>query len=417
MASKSNLAIYPDRRPEAELLLLCSRIRLKPDKAQRARELLEEGIDWDYVTQQALYHGTIPLLFRNLSLFCPDRIPAATLNQFRDFSNGIACSNLRLTGELLSLLNLFRRYGIRALPIKGPALAATVYGNLALRQFTDLDILIPREDMVKAKELLIQQGYSPNLQLTASQESDYLKSHHDYKFIRAKDGLVIEIQWGITERLFSFPLDFADLWNRCEKLSLAGVELLSLALEDLLLLLCVHGSKHRWEQLKWICDIAELVDAYRQKIDWGRVLDRARMLGGERMLLLGLFLASDLLRADLPAGVPKKMAAHPQIKCLSEKVNDGLFRQTSGPLRLADEPPFFYLKMRERLSDRLDLLWKYLPEYFLRTIVPNSKDSAFLELPPYLSISYYAIRPIRLLSEHWPTILHRLRSLMSGLVF
>src|SRR4029077_10103392 len=133
-------------------------------------------------------------------------------------------------------------------------------------------------------------------------------SHHDYKFLRADDGLVVEIQWGITESLVGFPLSFADLWQRRKTLPLADAGLFSLALEDLLLLLCVHGAKHRWEQLKWICDIAELVDAYRQKIDWSKVLERVRMLGGERMLLLGLFLAHDLLGADVPTETLKKIA-------------------------------------------------------------------------------------------------------------
>jgi Uncharacterised nucleotidyltransferase len=401
MASKSNLAIYPDRRPEAELLLLCGRTQLTPDKVQRVGELVKEKIDWDFVTQQALYHGTIPLLFRNLSLICPDRIPGATLNQFRDFSNGIACSNLRLTGELLSLLNLFRRYGIRALPLKGPSLAVAVYRNLALRHFNDLDILIPREDMVKARELLIQQGYRPSLKLTATEESDYLQSHHDYKFIRAEDGLVIEIQWAITKRLFDFPVDFDDLWKRREKLSLAGVELSSVALEDLLLLLCVHGTKHRWEQLKWICDIAELVDAYQPQINWDRLTICTREQGGQRMLFLGLYLAQDLLGAALPDQVLKIIRHDSKIRLLAGLVLDELFRDRSQPAELRNERPFFYWRVRERIGDKLAIARRYFPEYFLRMVVPNHRDRTFLQLPASLSPGYYLVRPLRLVKDYW----------------
>jgi Uncharacterised nucleotidyltransferase len=408
MRTQLNSVISPRWRPEAELLLLCARTRLKPDKAQRLRELLKKGIDWNYLVRQALFHGAMPLLFRNLSLVCPDGIPKATLNQLRDYSNAIARSNLCLTGELLHLLNLFRKRGIRALPLKGPSLAVVVYENLALRHFSDLDILVARDDMLKAKELLILQGYRPKLKLTASQELDYLESHHDYKFLRADDGLVVEIQWGITESLFGFPLNFADLWQRRKTLPLADAGLFSLALEDLLLLLCVHGAKHRWEQLKWICDIAELVDAYRQKIDWSKVLERARMLGGERMLLLGLFLAHDLLGADVPTETLKKIAGDPEIKWLTGKVSDGLFRKESNPVRLSDEAPFFYWKVRERLRDKLEVLWKYFPAYFLRAVVPNRKDYAFLRLPSCLCSSYYLIRPVRLLWECWFNFRHRL---------
>ena len=407
MRTQLSPVISPRRRPEAELLLLCGRTRLKPDTAQRLRELLEKGIDWNYLVQQALYHGTMPLLFRNLSLVCPDGVPKATLNQLRDCSNEVARSNLRLTGELLHLLNLFREHGIRALPLKGPSLAVTVYQNLALRHFSDLDILIPRENMLKAKELLIQQGYRPNLKLTSSQESDYLQSHHDYKFVRASDGLVVEIQWGITESLFCFRLDFDDLWKRRRTFPLAGVELFSPAIEDLLLLLCVHGAKHRWEQLKWICDTAELVEAYDQKIDWEKVFDRAHRLGCERMLLLGLFLAHDLLGANLSTETQTKILDDPKIKWLTGKVSDGLLRHPSDAVPLGDEAPFFYWRARERLRDKLEILWKYFPLYFRRAVVPNKKDYALLQLPPLLFSSYYLIRPFRLLWEYWFNFLHR----------
>ena len=224
---------------------------------------------------EALYHGTIPLLFWNLSRLAPDDVPKTTLDQLKAASNAIACRNLSLTGELLKLLNLFRERGIRALPLKGPALAAAAYGNLSLRQFCDLDILVPKEDMLKAKEVLTLHGYHPKLDLTAGEEAAYLKSHHDYKFVRAQDSVVVEIQWGVTQWSFAFPFDFEDAWKHRQVISVAGASVLNIAPEILLLMLCVHGTKHRWEQLKWICDIAEMVDTYREKLDWDRLMDQA----------------------------------------------------------------------------------------------------------------------------------------------
>jgi Uncharacterised nucleotidyltransferase len=400
MASKSNLAIYPDRRPESELLLLCGRTRLKPDKAQRLRELLEKGIDWNYLVQQALYHGTIPLLFRNLSLICPDGIPKATLNQLRDCSNGIARSNLCLTGELLHLLNLFRERGIRALPLKGPVLAAAAYGNLSLRQFCDLDILVDKANMVKAKEMLISQGYNPKLSLTADQEKAHLESHHDYGFVRSRDGSVVEIQWNITQSSFAFPFDFADLWKRRAVIFLAGEKVYTLRREDLLLVLCVHGAKHQWEQLKWICDIAEFVVSCHDTIDWDRLAVRARAQGGQRMLFLGLYLAYDLIGANLPDQVLKIIHHDSQIKLLAGLVRQGLFRDRSQPAELRNERPFFYWKVRERVGDKLAIAWRYFPEYFLRMVVPTYRDRTFLKLPAFLSLGYYLVRPLRLATKY-----------------
>jgi hypothetical protein len=401
MASKSNLAIAPNRRPEAELLLSCARTRMKPATAQRLRQALKETIDWNYLIREAFYHGTIPLLFWNLSRLVPDDVPKTTLDQLKASSNAIACWNLFLTGELLELLNLFREGGIRALPLKGPVLAASAYGNLSLRQFCDLDILVSKEDMLKAKEVLISQGYHPDLKLTAGEEEAYLKSHHDYKFLKSEDSVVVEIQWGITQWFLAFPLDFDDLWKRRQKMSLAGAEVASLAPDDLLLILSVHGTKHQWSQLKWVCDIAEFVRTYSDKIDWKCLLARARMKGGERMVLLGLSLAQDLLGAECPKEIRERLNENQNVKYLVRQVSGKLFSGGVGSQRLRDETPFFYWRSRERWQDKLAILRNYLPGYFFRIVIPNRRDQEFWQLPRFLWGLYYTLRPIRLIYNHW----------------
>jgi len=390
-------------RAEAELLLGCARSKMQPVAAHRVAQALKEKIDWDHVVEEAFRHGTASLLFWNLSRLGTECIPKATFDQLETAYNAIARWNLSLTGELLKLLNLFRTHGIRALPLKGPALAAAAYGNVSLRIFGDLDILMPREDILKGKDLLQLEGYQPKLHLTASQEVEYLRSHHDYKFVRTADGIVVELQWGITQWSFAFPLDFDEIWEHREIGSLAGAPVFNLPPETLLLILCVHGTKHRWEKLMWICDIAELVDADRDKIDWPRLLERARARGGERMLLLGLYLAQDLLGTALPGEVVARINVDSRIKSLAAQVDKALFPESSKASAFYDEHPIFYWKARERMRDKLALLWKYLPEYFFRLVVPNKKDQAVVQLPPFLSIGYYLIRPVRLVLRHWST--------------
>ena len=79
--------------------------------------------------------------------------------------------------------------------------------------------------------------------------------------------------------------------------SLASVQ--GLCPEDLLILLCVHGSKHAWEQLKWVCDVAELVRR-RPALDWSRVLFQSNEWHCRRMVLLGLAMAHSLFDTVLP---------------------------------------------------------------------------------------------------------------------
>lgn len=383
--------LYPHKRPETKLLLCCTRTCMEPKTAECVRQLLKATIDWNYLIQAASCHGTLPLLYRNLNKLCPDEVPNTTLNQLKSVFYALAWRNLYLTGELLRLLALFRNRGLRAFPFKGPVLAATAYGNLSLRHFGDLDILMPRENIPAAKDILVRQGYCPKFQFTPSEEAAYLRSHHDYKFVRFKDGLIVEIQWGVTQWSFPFPIDFEELWRHRKEVCLAGSTVFNLSLEHTLLILCVHGTKHRWEQLLWICDVAELINAYRQRIDWERLMKRARTLGGLRMLLLGLFLAHDLLGAALPENVLKKIRDGRHIKYLASRVQAWLFREMSQPVRLSDERPFFYLQVREKLGDKIALVWKYFPEYFFRAVGRVKKG---MRTYSYLHFSSLALLPV-----------------------
>lgn len=373
---------------------------MDPVSAESVREALRQSIDWDFVIEQAEKHGVIPLLSWNLSRFELDGFSKATFNRLKNEFAAIARRNLFLTAELIKLLNLFRENEIRALPLKGPVLAATAYGNVSLRHFGDLDILISSDDFLAAKDLLRQQGYQSKFSLNTSEEIKYLRSHHDYPLCRISDGVVVDLQWGITQWSFAFPFDFDEMWEHREICSLAGSSVFNLPSETLLLLLCVHGTKHEWERLTWICDLAELVKTDGENINWPRLVEQARARGGERMLQLGLFLAQDLLGARVPKIVADRILKHSSVEGLADKVSGRIFRHTSCTDRLLrDDRPLFFWEVRERLRDKLIIAWRYFPDYFLMMVTPNEKDRAILQLPRFLSMGYYLVRPVRLVLE------------------
>jgi len=101
-------------------------------------------------------------LYRSLSRNAPELVSKANLERLRgDFRSNVQ-RNLLLTAELLRLLDLFAVHGIAAAPFKGPVLAASAYEDLSLRQFSDLDVLVNRRDILKAEGLLASQGYEPD---------------------------------------------------------------------------------------------------------------------------------------------------------------------------------------------------------------------------------------------------------------
>jgi putative nucleotidyltransferase-like protein len=398
------------RRREAILLLQCARTRPQPVALQKASEMLKQSIDWDYFIQEAYRHGIASLVFWNLSRLGTSQIPEEWLKQVQLAFSTIARWNLSLTGKLVELLNDFAQHEIRALPFKGPALAAYAYGNISLRQFCDLDILISREDFYRAKDLLQQRGYEVRKQLSIMEEQQHLRSHHDYEFVSRSDGAVIDIQWGVTERSFRFPIDFNQVWTDRSSNVMAGATICNISLEDLLLLLCVHGTKHQWGQLKWVCDIAELVDSYGEKADWRKLIRRARAQGGERMLLLGLLLSHSLLGAVLPENMLESIHSDSTVKKLGDTIACRLLsKQTSSdcnePMR--DYHAFFFWRVRERFNDKVAIAYRYSPEYLLMAVLPNRKDYALINLPRFLWLGYYLVRPIRLAWQTWTSFVRQ----------
>ena len=167
------LSSAPVSRPEHELLLCCARTSRTPEIAAQIGTLLREGMDWEYLLRAANVHGVASLLYWHLDAACSEAVPENVFGRLRDHFRSNGLHNLFLTGELLRLLNGFGAHGILAVPYKGPALAASVYGNLALRRFVDLDIMVRRRDVPKGKEVLASLGYRPEYRLTRARSGPH----------------------------------------------------------------------------------------------------------------------------------------------------------------------------------------------------------------------------------------------------
>ena len=395
--------------PEAELLLCCTRSRRDPKKAVRIRALLQQGIDWGYLLRAARRHRVMPLLFWQLNSTAPGAVPKSVLDQLSIYFRHNSFRTLSLTGELLRLLSEFETRKIPAIPYKGPTLAAFAYGNLVLREFGDLDILLRRQDVLKARELLVSFGYRPGYQLTRAQEAAFVQYGDQYRYTRDDSGNVVEIHWGAAARAFSFLLDTEPPWWRLERISLGGSTVPTFSPEDLLIILCVHGSMHLWERLGWVCDIAELTYV-RREMDWERIVEQATALGTRRALFLGLLLADGLLGARIPEEVSQRLQADSVTNTLAEQVCEWLFREGARSQELVEETLFqpFHVRVMERLRDKV--------RYCVRqATTPSLQDCELLPLPAYLFPAYRLLRPIRLTGKYGQRLLYSRRFLRNRL--
>ena len=358
--TKSPSPLITDGSSEVAVLLWGVQTFFTPTQTPQPSAVLLQPLDWGRLLQLARTHGVLPCLYRSLLTTGPDIVPQDAWTALRHAFHANTQRNLLLAGTLLKLLRLLETHGIAALPYKGPVLAALAYGNVALRQFGDLDLLVHSQDADRAKALLWAQGYR---WLDGRPLTLFPRLRKVYELISPDRHVLVELHWALTSATFFFPLDPAHLWTRLETVSLLETPVRSLAPEDLLLILCVHGAKHHWSRLGWICDVAAVLQVTPQ-LDWARCMAQASQLGGRRMLALGVRLAHDLLGAGLPTEIGRWIQAEAAVPWLAAQVWARLFAAARPPD--AWDHPAFYLGLRERVRDRLPC-YLYL---VYRTLLP-----------------------------------------------
>jgi hypothetical protein len=308
----------------------------------------------------------------------------------------VSALNILLMHELQKLIALFAENEVTAVPYKGPALALQLFGNVALRQFSDLDLLVHPRDVLRARDLLLRDGYEPLPPLTEGQQAVLLRTQCNLPFGREQRRMIVELHWKVSAPSFARPFETEDFWSRLVDGKLETTNIKLPATEDLLLALCIHGSKHLWERVAWIADIAGLISS-ETELNWEGLISRARRTGSERMLLLGLQLAERLLEVNLPDEVKAALKADAKVEFLADGVVRDLFTPDLTPSGISGYF-LFQIKARRRLRDKLN--------YLRFTFTPNEEDLVRFNLPSSLSFLYYLVRPVRLVVTGGPSHFH-----------
>lgn len=384
-------------RPEREILLLCARTRMEDGVRNRLRHLLGQPLAWPVVLEDAVAHGVVPLLYHHLSAVeedGDDPIPTAVAAWFRRVSIAGAARRLLLLNELKGVLADLEAAGAPGVVWKGPALAYSAYPEPELRPFADLDILVRRRDISRAHEALASRGYTPRPGLALSDGDSFARSNHTVPMIHGPTGVCVDLHWGGGARYFSSAMDTDSLCEQAGPLVVDDTVVPALLLEPLLLALSVHGAKHGpfpWPRLRWITDVEAVLRSY-PKDGWPALLDRARATGCQRMVLLGIGLAQELLEAPIPTCAADAIRDDPAVTSLVFAIRDRLLSESPAPFTFGDRVRFD-LAVRERARDRVHYR-------FQRLLTTSPRDAAALRLPTPLRFLQVPLRLLRLTATY-----------------
>jgi len=359
--------------------------------AEKIRALVARPLDWDYLFSEAAENSLTPLLARNLSVSAAEIVPPDQMKRLTEATRANTARCLILTAELIKIMDLFQSEGIPAIPYKGPVIAAQAYGDVTLREFEDLDIVLRQRDMAKANDIVTSIGYAPKFPWILSPGAAASLVPGEYNYREKSHRMMVELHTEVTLRHFPVPPDLDDLARRLVPVALSGHEVRTFAPEDVLPILCIHGSKDFWERISWVADIAELVQAYPQ-LDWDVVLRRAESWGAQRMLHLGLALAAGLLDASPPEEILSRVRGDRVAASVASEVIQRFLRREERRFDAAGR-----FRFRRRMVQGVLAGWRYSIRL---AVIPAEEDWLMVRLPRPLAPLYVALRPLRLLRKY-----------------
>ena len=372
-------------RKEDELLLLCASSNASAGEFAELLRPASSDLDWDYFYALARRHSLGPLVFSQLNNLA-ELFPTEKLARFRKDYQENAARNLVLADELVSLTRALSACGVEAITFKGPALAVSAYGDLSMRRFVDLDLIVRRADVKSAIATLSERGYAPTKTLDPQQQSILVQQQHNLQF--ALGQMIVELHWQVASELFASSVTAEELWQHLQPVVIGKQEVRTLSPEDLFFALSVHGSRHLWQRLAWICDIDRLIRT-EPRLNWARLIDRADEAKARRMLLLAPALAAELLRTPLPNVVAEAIGKDAPIAKLVNEIRAQLFDPAGEP------ETGVAATFRYNMMVRSD--WRSRFRYFRYGLSLTDADFEAARLSPRFHFIYYLLRPWRVL--------------------
>ncbi|WP_420490166.1 nucleotidyltransferase domain-containing protein [Neobacillus drentensis] len=346
-----------------------------------------KGIEWDKFIQLSKHHRVFPLIYKRMKDLGGDFIPTSVLQELFLIYQKNIFQMLHLSGETEKISKLFSSNQIRTLFLKGPVLAADLYGDISLRTSADLDVLIPIEKLDQAEEILINEGYKKD-EYILTVLNDWKWRHHHITFFHPQKKIKVEIHWRLNPGPAKEP-KFDDLWKRKRVSSLTSQPMYTLGLEDLFVFLVSHGARHGWSRLRWLDDIKQITES---KINWTKTINLLKRYHYDDVGGQALFLAFHLLNAK----VPKEMNNIINRKRTKQLGLDALFYiKQMVNLHTDPVPEEVSAYHKRHLFSLMSTKQKFF--FILSFLYPYPEDAEFLPLPKVLHFLYFPLRPIILL--------------------
>jgi hypothetical protein len=339
--------------------------------------VLATSLQWPLVLERAYSHEVYPLLYRSLRELGFSGVPEPVQAELKGAYLANAWRNQMLAEELARLLGPLGEAGIPVIPLKGVALAQSLYGDPAARVCSDIDILVPSSEAARARRIILTNGYASKF-TEGFFVKHQLRGSAECPVVRETEALtyIVELHWTLLHSSSKDREAMENLWSQARPQEFFGARAYDLTPEWQFLYLSFHAAYHKWSTLKWLADVHDLCAS--ASVDWDKVKESAERFELDTVAGPTLAACSLLFGTQIPAQIPRSpfpadIALFPHSLAGSESWKGKLF----------------YPRLLKRRSDKLRWLARAL-------FVPNLADQKLVSLPASLILLHYIVRPLRL---------------------
>jgi len=298
-------------RPELQLILTSAKLNPTSKDLSFINQLILEIEDWDYFISTIIERGFAPLFYKKLH-FISAEIPEYIKQLLRKTYYTTINRNITFYSAFNEFSLAFKNNEIAFMPLKGIFVAEWLYGDIGLRQMSDIDLLIKEEDGDKAVSIMKEIGYiiSP-FEIIVSEAADKItrsiidKDEAAHLQPMVKGILSVELHTKLQYKHEEYKQDTQEIWNTSRVVSLNGNSVEVLDFYQQIIHICLHLHRHTGSHLQFTCysDIAVFLEKFKDEINWRVLIDTCVKNGYEVPVFRYMLLTHEYMGAPLPSNI------------------------------------------------------------------------------------------------------------------
>jgi len=334
-------------------------------------------------------HRIRPVIYRVL---LETNIPAQMKEQLKNELHAITLHNFAIAQETQRILNRLQAHDIAVIPYKGVAFSNQFYGDISMRESSDIDLIIDKEKVTNAIQLFEEDGFTVSyFQLPPNGKESYFIENKDLCFDKKTEqhNWHIELHWMITHPNYGAPLPI-----NCFDLPSNQLN----HVEHFRATLLHHMVHDGIEYLKTVVDLAQAIVSMDQKRETNQLATHLKStreyyhtpaIGNAITQLFGINTIAIGAATDQEEKIASNIIDYNLTSTIGKYKRHRIFSLLLHYKRAVSNRTQFI----KNNKDKQQFIWKY----WTNVIQPQPGDKAVIKLPFLLSWLYIFIRPIRIL--------------------